>query len=285
MTRLQDVRDPFEHAGYVAPLEAMRDGEAAGYRGRLEAIERDHAGHPVLKEAIYSSPHLLFPFVDEIMRRPSIMGPVSQILGPDLLVWGATLFIKEAESPDHITWHQDLTYWGLDSTQEVTAWLALSPATVENGAMRFIPGSHKQAIVAHRDTFGQSNMLTRGQEIAVEVDEAEAVDVVLAPGQMSLHHGRLFHASRPNRSADRRIGLAVRYISPAMRQTVGRKDFAVLVQGADRFGHFELLGPPKGVLHPDDVALVRRVSEIEQNYFYAGAAEPGRHRQPADELD
>ncbi len=148
MTRLQDVRDPFEHAGYVAPLEAMRDGEAAGYRERLEAIERDHAGHPVLKEAIYSSPHLLFPFVDEIMRRPSIMGPVSQILGPDLLVWGATLFIKEAESPDHITWHQDLTYWGLDSTQEVTAWIALSPATVENGAMRFIPGSHKQAIVA-----------------------------------------------------------------------------------------------------------------------------------------
>jgi hypothetical protein len=101
---------------------------------------------------------------------------------------------------------------------------------------------------------------------------------------MSLHHGRLFHASRPNRSADRRIGLAVRYISPAMRQTVGSKDFAVLVQGEDRFGHFELLGPPKGVLHPDDVALVRRVSEIEQNYYYDGAAEPGRHRQPADEI-
>ncbi len=282
MTRLLDVRDPFEQAGYVTPLEAMREGEATGYRDQLEAIERDHAGHPVLTEAIFSSPHLLFPFVDEIMRRPSIMGSVSQILGPDLLVWGATLFIKEAESSDHITWHQDLTYWGLDSTQEVTAWLALSPATVESGAMRFIPGSHRQAIVAHRDTFGQSNMLTRGQEIAVEVNEAEAVDVVLAPGQMSLHHGRLFHASHPNRSADRRIGLAVRYISPDMRQTVGRKDFAVLVQGQDRFGHFELLGPPKGVLHPDDVALVRRVSEIEHGYYYAGAAERGRHRQSAD---
>jgi hypothetical protein len=281
MTRPQDVRDLFERDGYLCPLEAMTAGEAAGYRGRLEAIERDHPGHPIMKEAIYSSPHLLFPFVDEIMRRPSITGPVSQILGPDLLVWGATLFIKEAESPDHITWHQDLTYWGLDSTQEVTAWLALSPATVESGAMRFIPGSHRQAIVAHRDTFGEDNLLTRGQEIAVEVDEAEAVDVVLAPGQMTLHHGRLFHASHPNRSDDRRIGLAVRYISPDVRQTVGRKDFAVLVQGEDRFGHFELLGPPKGVLHPDDVALVRQVSEIEQIYYYDGAAELGRHRQSA----
>jgi len=283
MTRREDLCESFERDGYRSPLEAMTAAEAAGYRDRLEAIERDHAGHPIMKEAIYSSPHLLFPFVDEIMRRPSVLGPVSRILGPDLLVWGATLFIKEAESPDHITWHQDLTYWGLDSAQEVTAWIALSPATVKSGAMRFIPGSHTEDIVPHRDTFGEANLLTRGQEIAVEVDEAEAVDVVLAPGQMSLHHGRLFHASRPNRSGDRRIGLAVRYISPEMRQTVGRKDFAVLVQGEDRFGHFELLGAPKGVLHPDDVALVRRVGEIEQSYYYAGAAELGRHRQPAQD--
>ena len=137
-----------------------------------------------MQAAVYSAPHLLFPFVDEIMRRPSVLAPVAEILGPDLLIWSATLFIKEAGSPDHITWHQDLTYWGLDSTQEVTAWIALSPATVESGAMRFIPGSHGQAIVPHRDTFSDTNLLTRGQKIAVEVDEAEAVDVVLAPGQM-----------------------------------------------------------------------------------------------------
>ena len=280
MTDLSDLRETFAHAGYAAPLPAMTEKEAADYRAQLEAIECEHAGHPIMKEAVYTSPHLLFPFVDEIMRRPSVTGPVSQVLGPDLLVWGATLFIKEAGSPDHITWHQDLTYWGLDSTQEVTAWIALSPATVESGAMRFIPGSHLKEIVPHRDTFGDTNMLSRGQEIAVEVDEEEAVDVVLAPGQMSLHHGRLFHASHANRSGDRRIGLAIRYITPDMRQTVGEKDFAVLVLGEDRFGHFDLLDPPKGVLHPDDVARVRQVSTIEQTYYYAGAAEYGRHRQP-----
>ena len=281
MTHGQDIRESFERDGYVAPLTAMTAAEAGGYRAELEAIERDHAGHPFLKEGVYSMPHLLFPFVDEAMRRPSVLGPVSQVLGPDLLVWGATLFIKEADSPDYVSWHQDLTYWGLDSTREVTAWIALSPATVESGAMRFLPGSHIQDIVPHRDTFGDTNLLTRGQEIAVEVDEARAVDVVLAPGQMSLHHGRLFHASHPNRSGDRRIGLALRYISPDMRQTVGAKDFAVLVQGEDRFGHFELLGPPKGALHPDDVAQVQRVNEIEQQYYYDGAAELGRHRRAA----
>jgi hypothetical protein len=281
MTQSQDIGESFERDGYVFPLDAMSAEAAAGFRAELEAIEREHADHPLLQAAVYPTPHLLFPFVDEIMRRPAVLQPVSEILGDDLLLWSANLFIKGAGSPDYISWHQDLTYWGLDSTREVTAWIALSPATLESGAMRFVPGSHRQEIVPHRDTFGAANLLTRGQEIAVEVDEAAAVDVVLAPGQMSLHHGRLFHASHPNRSDDRRIGLALRYITPDMRQAVGKKDFAVLVQGEDRYGHFELLGPPKGALHPDDVALARRVGEIEQQYYYAGAAEPGRHRRAA----
>jgi ectoine hydroxylase-related dioxygenase (phytanoyl-CoA dioxygenase family) len=279
---LPDIETRYARDGYVFPLAVMTAEEAAAGRAELERIERDFADRPYLKGEVLSTPHLLFPFVDEIMRRPSVLDPVSRVLGPDLLVWGCSFFIKEAGTPDHITWHQDLTYWGLDSTQEVTAWLALSPATVESGAMRFVPGSHRGAIVPHRDTFEQANLLSRGQEIAVEVDEATAVDVVLAPGEMSLHHGRLFHASNPNRSADRRIGLATRYISPDMRQSVGRKDFAVLVRGEDRFGHFELLDPPKGVLHPDDVARAARVNAVEREYFFADAEQLGHHAPPVE---
>ena len=148
--------------------------------------------------------------------------------------------------------------------------------------MRFIPGTHKQAIVPHRDTFSEINQLSRGQEIAVEVDEAEAVDVVLQPGEMSLHHGRLFHASHANRSDDRRIGLALRYISPEMRQVVGGKDHAMLVRGEDRHGHFTLLDPPKGGFHPDDIATLTRVMKLEEAYYFADAAEQGHHRLEAE---
>ena len=88
----------------------------------------------------------------------------------------------------------------------MTAWVALSPATIESGCMRFVAGSHKQPIVPHFDTHAEQNLLTRGQEIEVEVEEADATDVVLRPGQVSLHHGHLFHASNPNDSDDRRIG-------------------------------------------------------------------------------
>jgi hypothetical protein len=265
------IGEDYERQGYVFPLAVLTSAEAAAYRRELERIERDFAGHPGVMTAGRSHPHLVFPFVDEIVRRPEILVRVSEVLGPDLLVWAVTLFIKEAGSPDCITWHQDLTYWGLDSDREVTAWLALSPATPESGGMRFVPGSHRLPIVPHRDTFAEANMLSRGQEIATEVDEAEAIDVVLAPGEMSLHHGRMFHASHPNRSDDRRIGLSIQYITPDMRQVTARRDFAVLVQGEDRYGHFELMAPPRGLLDPGDLARVEEIAAEESRYFFAGA--------------
>lgn len=104
--------------------------------------------------------------------------------------------------------------------------------------MRVIPGSHKLRQIAHRDTFAENNMLTRGQEIAVGVDETEAKMLELRPGEMSLHHVRLIHGSDPNPSDKRRIGFAIRYLPTYVRQTVGSQDTATLVRGVDTFGHF-----------------------------------------------
>jgi ectoine hydroxylase-related dioxygenase (phytanoyl-CoA dioxygenase family) len=106
--------------------------------------------------------------------------------------------------------------------------------------MRMIAGTHTEQ-VAHRDTFAPGNLLSRGQEIMVEVDEARAVDVVLHPGEMSLHHVRMFHGSPPNRSADRRIGYAIRYIPTHVRQVAGARDTATLVRGVDAYHQGELL--------------------------------------------
>ena len=132
--------------------------------------------------------------------------------------------------------------------------------------MRFLPGSHLE-IVRHRDTFHRDNLLTRGQEVDEEVDEDKAVEVVLTPGQMSLHHGRLFHASHANQSADRRIGLAIRYINPAMKQAVGEKA-ACLVRGEDPFGHFELVNPPQTEFDPEDIKRWHRLSKNEESFLY-----------------
>ena len=271
-----NIHATYDDQGYLFPLQAMSGAQADQYRSKLERLEHVHGVNNVPTRG-YGN--IAVDFIDEITRLDSILGPVSEILGPDLLVWGANLFIKEPSTPHFVSWHQDLTYWGLDNTNEVTAWVALTPATTENGCMRFMPGSHRQTIVEHRDTFSDDNLLSRGQELAVAVDEEEAVDVVLAPGEFSLHHGRIFHASNPNRSNQRRIGLAIRYISPDMSQVGSQPTVVRLVKGEDKFGHFELAPPPSGVLEDTDVERMVRAEQLQGTYAYQDATQPGRaHR-------
>jgi hypothetical protein len=261
----------YHRDGYCFPIRAMAAAQAHSFRERLETAERDFPDLTPLSRRVSGYGFLALPILDELMRLPGILDPVEAILGPDLMVWGTSLFIKEPRTPDFVSWHQDLHYWGLEEDDQVTAWVALSPATVQSGCMRFVPGSHRQRHVAHRDTFGDTNMLSRGQELAVEVDENEADDVVLQSGEMSLHHGRTFHASHPNRSDDRRIGVAIRYIAPGMRQVGGVKTFAALVRGEDRFDHFQLAPRPTATFDAAGLALVDEARARNRSILYRGA--------------
>ena len=265
-----DWLNRYEQDGYHFPLRVMQPEQAAAYRKTMEAFEAQMSGDPETRKLALLNAAYLLPFVDEISRLPSILEPVSRILGPDLLVWNAGFFTKEPHTPDFISWHQDLTYWGLDDSHEVTAWVALSPSTVQSGCVKFVAGTHKQDIVKHRDTFDDNNLLSRGQELAVEVNEDEATNVLLQPGEMSLHHGKVFHGSHANTSDDRRIGLAIRYISPDMKQTISEKTTAKLVAGNDAYGNFRLIDKPRGVVHADDLASVRENLRIQQEFLYAG---------------
>ena len=245
--------------GFLCPIRALSEAAASAHRDALEAAERE--ARSIGQEQVFRRySNVVLDFVDSITRLPAVTDPVAAILGPDLLVLECSFFIKEARTPSYVSWHQDLHYWGLEGDDEVTAWVALSPANRASGCMKFVPGSHRQ-VAEHRDTFHEDNLLTRGQEIAVEVDEAEAVAAELAPGEMSLHHGRLFHASDPNGTDDRRIGLAIRYIPTSMRQAVGGRMAATLVRGEDRHGNFDLIEAPRGVLDPHDLARHQDISE------------------------
>jgi len=273
---LEQIRESYNRDGYVFPLQAMPASRAAEHRAMLESVETMYSGDVMATKILMGAASVVLPFVSEITRLPSLLGPVKAILGDDVLLMGANFFIKEPATPAFISWHQDLTYWGYEGASEVTAWVALTAASRENGCMRFVPGTHRRKIVDHRDTFENTNMLSRGQEIAVDVNEADAVDVTLDPGEMSLHHGHLFHASGPNTSTDRRIGLALRYVSPSMRQQSGQATFAHLVSGTDRYGHFQLLESPTNVMADSDVAAAKQALAIQEEIGYEGAAERGK---------
>ena len=256
-----------EH-GYYAPVRVMSAHEAESIRRRLEAHE---ASHGALKGSMRHKSHLLFTWLDGLIRHPAVLDAVEGVIGPDILCWSSTFFIKEPRDPGFVSWHQDSTYWGLDPADIVTAWVALSESTAENGAMRVIPDTQSLEQIAHRDTFDANNLLTRGQEIAVEVDEAKAVMLSLQPGEMSLHHVRLIHGSDPNPSGKRRIGFAIRYLPTHVRQVVGIRDSATLVRGVDRFGNFEPEYAPDHDLSDAALAFHARVMGDQQNVLMKNA--------------
>ena len=259
--------DQFWRDGCVFPIRVMSEAAAAELRGRLEEFERK-AGGP-LKGDLRHKSHLLFSWLGDLVRDDRIVDAIEDLYGPDLLCWTTNFFIKDARNPAFVSWHQDSTYWGLDKPDVVTAWIALTTSGKANGAMGFIPGTHAREQIPHRDTFAQNNLLTRGQEIAVDVDESAAVTVELRPGEMSLHHVRLVHGSPPNPSDDRRIGFAIRYIPTSVAQVAG-EDSATLVRGVDRHHHFEHEPRPVRDMDPPLVALHKEIAERNARILYRG---------------
>jgi hypothetical protein len=259
--------EQYREEGGVFPIRIMSEAEAAELRGRLEAFEQ-LTGGPLQGDLRHKS-HLLFTWLAELVRRSSILDAVEDLHGPDLLCWTTNFFIKEAADPAFVSWHQDSTYWGLSKPDVVTAWVAFTEATEANGAMEYIPGSHKLDQIPHRDTFAKHNLLTRGQDVMVEVDRSQRRIIALRPGEMSLHHVRLVHGSPPNPSNDRRIGFAIRYLPPMVAQLAG-EDSATLVRGEDRHRHFMSEPQPTRDLDPESVALHRTITERNARILYRG---------------
>ena len=259
--------DQFWRDGCVFPVRVMPEAEALEIRRRLETFESENGGP--LKGALRHKSHLLFTWLGDLVRNNGIVDAIEDLYGPNLLCWTTNFFIKEADNPAFVSWHQDSTYWGLDKPDVVTAWVALTPSNKANGAMKFIPGSHTKDQIPHRDTFAKNNLLTRGQEVAVEVDESKAVAITLEPGEISLHHVRLVHGSPPNPSHDRRIGFAIRYIPTTVAQIAG-EDSATLVRGVDTYRHFELEPRPTRDMDPEFVALHQIITERNAQILYRG---------------
>ena len=261
--------------GFVHPVPALSPDEAARYRRRFEDYERQNGGWYELSKG--QKLYLLQTWMAELCSHAGILDAVEDVLGPDLMVWGTSLFVKDSGDEAFVSWHQDSTYWGLSRPDVVTAWVALSPATRLSGCMKMIPGSHARDQLPHRDTFEKKNLLTRGQEIAVAVDDSEAAFLELEPGQFSLHHLLAVHASDPNRSDDRRIGVAIRYVAPHVQQIYAEGDSAWLVRGEDHFGHFIRETPPKADMDQAALKEHARILQVRQGVLYKDARSKPAH--------
>ena len=267
--------DQYWNDGFLFPLDGLSADEAAQARAELEAIETDwlDAGLPLpLNTYKRINAHLVMPMVDRIARHPRILDAVEGILGPDIMMFSGEFFIKEPRTQHVVSMHQDLTYWGLGAIDGlVTVWVPLSPATRASGCMDFVAGSHKNAILPHEDTFAENNLLSRGQEVAVEVSETDKTAIELQPGQISLHHGLTIHGSGPNVSDDRRIACVIRYIRPDMAADGPDDKYVVPVRGEDRHGHFRHAPSPKALFEPEALELYEQIRQAQAKIMMKGA--------------
>lgn len=237
----------YHEDGFVCPIPLLSPAEARDCRARLEAFEASQ-GQSLgrLPGQLRAKTHLLFPWLDRLVRHPPVLAAVEELIGPDLLVYHLTMWIKEPGDDAFVSWHQDGTYFGLDpSDQHVTAWIALSDSVPETGCVIALPGSHRLGQLPHTTHRGDANLLSNGQQAMVEVDAARAVPLVLRAGEFSLHHTHLLHSSAPNRGGDRRIGVGISYIPTRVRHVGPTRLTASLVRGEDRHRHFDPEARPR----------------------------------------
>ena len=264
----------YQESGILFPVPALVPSEVNQFRRALEALEFHLGPQPSPKS--FRQLHLHHRWAFDLATHPAVLDAVENILGSDILVHSTSLFHKRANDGAYVSWHQDGYYWGLETPSLVSAWIALSDSTRENGCMRVVPGSHKSGQLLHGETsVSKHNLLTSGLEIAVVVDENLATDVVLRAGEMSLHHVDIVHGSEPNRSSTDRIGFAVRYLGAGIRQSLPHHA-VVLAQGRNTGRCFELAERPPDCSIDEAIAaqaeFVRSTEEVRNRALAGGGS-------------
>ena len=263
--------EQYHDQGFISPVKVMSEKDALLIKEELEHVEEEFPNE--INAESRNNLHLSFAFLDAIAHNTIIVDAMEDLIGPNISLWASVMFIKEPSSKHYVSWHQDATYMGLDALDFPTPWIALSPSNRETGCMTMISGSHKTKIQEHEDTFAENNILTRGQAIQ-NVDESKAVDLILRPGEMSIHHGAIIHGSQPNNSNQRRIGFSLQsYMPNNVKQVIGRNIWTH-VRGLKRDDMDGiLLDRPKFNMDPNTVAQRTIANENLSNILYRGAKE------------
>ena len=263
--------EEYHDQGFISPVKIMSEQDALLIKEELEQVEAEFPNE--INAESRNNLHLSFAFLDALAHNTIIVDAMEDLIGPNISLWASVMFIKEPSSKHYVSWHQDATYMGLDALDFPTPWIALSPSNRETGCMTMISGSHKTKIQEHEDTFAKNNILTRGQAIQ-NVDESKAVDLILRPGEMSIHHGAVIHGSQPNNSNQRRIGFSLQsYMPNNVKQIIGRNIWTH-VRGLKRNDMDGiLLDRPKFNMDPNTVAQRTIANENLSNILYKGAKE------------
>ena len=244
-TQVQAYRDD----GFVFAVPVLSRAEATEYRRRYESLDGIQKDDRDGSMTLSIKPHLVYPWIDELVRHPVLLDAVEDLIGPDILLFSDSFIVKEPMTEGVFSMHQDGWRWKLEPMEMVHCWLAFTDSTAVNGCVKVVPRSHLRGEREHEFIKTKENVISYGQTV-VDVDPAAAVDLVLGAGEMSIHDTYAVHASGPNRTNDRRIGFSMRFMSTRVKALGGPRNSATLVRGVDRHGNWELEPSPRADLDP-----------------------------------
>jgi non-haem Fe2+, alpha-ketoglutarate-dependent halogenase len=228
----------YERQGIVFPINVLSSEEAAYFKSEIEALIKKCGLRGRLANL-----HLFFEWAYRLVTHDAVLDAIQDVLGRDILIYGTVVFYKPPRDSGHVPWHQDGVYSGLHLTPSISAWIALTQSNSANGCMRVVPKSHKRGRLNHISVKDEGNLLRRGEQVTTVINEAEALDVVLQPGEMSLHHSSIVHGSKHNASGAPRIGFIVRF---ATDQFTSRAMPMLRARGKADCSHLILAEPPLG---------------------------------------
>jgi hypothetical protein len=259
--------------GFLFPFALYTPDQAAELFQKYEALETSIGDSPMEKFRIKAQ--LPFPWLCDVVREPKLLDAVEDLIGPDILCWGASFFAKKPHDPGYVSWHTDSFFYGFEPADTLSAWLAFNASTIEAGCVKYIPGTHKGPPAVHEIKPHKNNLIPIGQTV-IDVDEDRAVDAVLQAGEIVFHHESVVHGSAPNNADHPRVGLSIHYVAPHIKETRFDGSTAMLVRGENKYDYWGVDPEPQKDMDPICIAAMEETRALYLNATREKAAKGGR---------
>lgn len=238
----------YDELGFVDSIPILSEGEVLHFRAEVEETCQALGGRVTRLDGS----HLFFRWAWDLSTHPRVLDCMEQLLGPNILLKSTRLFYKFGHSASFVGWHQDGITERLEDAQVPAIWLGLTPATLENGCLRVVPRSHRLGLIPHADRPNCDNLTTQGSTAQIRIESA--YDIVMQPGEMSLHHPLMLHASNANRSPEPRIGFTATYSTSTLTSS---RTAVAWVRGDGPRACFQMIDKPPELSLEDAVAAYR----------------------------
>lgn len=229
------ILEQYEHDGWVGPLPILTQEETAHYSALMTEAD---AKFDLMNSDYRCKSNVLFPWVDEISRKPILVNYVRQLIGDNFHCWDTLFWIKHPGNNKKVSYHQDATYWNFNNKHRaVTVWLALTDVSKEHGSIHYISGSHKLSQQPHYDVKTSNNLLMRGQTVDFQIPDTEIVTEIPA-GNVLIHSPYMIHGSPENTQSTPRIAIGMIFASTQCKPVKAiSPESTVMISGADHYSY------------------------------------------------